>query len=58
MVTGFVDIIGCAEGQSPFAGSLGVSLTYNFPPSWPEPAEGKGARGMVERDFSTLLGEG
>ena len=23
--------MGCAEGQSPFAGSLRVSLRYNFP---------------------------
>ncbi len=37
--------MGSAEGRSPFAGSLRVSLRYNFPPL---PAT-KGARGTVER---------
>ena len=37
-----------------------VSLRYEVFPipgqACPEPAEGKGVRGMVERVFSTLLG--
>ena len=36
-----------AEGRSPFAGSLRVSLRYNFFPFLAR----KGARGMVERLF-------
>ena len=35
----------CAEGQSPFAGSLRVSLRYDFSPFLAR----MGARGMVER---------
>jgi hypothetical protein len=38
---------GCAEGQSPFAGSLRVSLRYNILPLLAR----KGVRGMVERVF-------
>ena len=39
--------MGSAEGLSPFAGSLRVSLRYNFFPFIPR----KGARGMFERVF-------
>ena len=51
--------MGCAEGRSPFAGSLracpelveGVSLSYKLFPlpgqACPESIEGKGVRGMV-----------
>ena len=35
--------MGCAEGQSPFAGSMRVSLRYKFfPPSWQEGGQGEG----------------
>ena len=37
----------CAERQSPYAGSLRVSLRYESPPFLAR----KGARGMVERFF-------
>ncbi len=59
--------MGCAEGQSPFAGSLRVSLRHKLFPlpgqACPEPDEGKGARGpvlspiegMVERVFQHPL---
>ena len=44
---------GCAEGRSPFAGSLRVSLRYKlFPPSCQEGGQGDGRRGV----FITLLG--
>ena len=47
--------MGGAEGRSPFAGSMRVPLRCNFFPlpgqACPEPAEGKGVRGMVERVF-------
>ena len=43
--------MGCAEGQSPFAGSLRVSLRYDLYPFLTR----KGARGMVGGVFSTLL---
>ncbi len=39
--------MGIAEGPSPFAGSLRVSLRYTFLPFLTR----KGARGMVERVF-------
>ena len=45
--------MGCAEGQSPFAGSLRVSLRYSFfSPSWyrRESEEGQ------EEVFRSLLG--
>ena len=44
--------MGCAEGQSPFAGSLRVSLRYSFSPSWyrKESEEGQ------EEFFRSLLG--
>ena len=43
--------MGCAEGQSHFAGSLKVFLRCNI---FPLPGQG-GGRGMVEWVFSTLL---
>ena len=53
--------MGCAEGHSPFAGSLRVSLRYKFFPlsaqACPEPAEGKGVRGSWRGVFNTLLDE-
>ena len=60
--------MGSAEGLSPFAGSLRVSLRYNFFPFLTrkgarEPALSKAcgelvepSKGMVERVFSALLG--
>ena len=41
----------CAEGRSPFAGSLRVSLRYTF---FPLPGQ-EGGQGDVERVFSTLF---
>ena len=35
--------MGCAEGRSPFAGCLRVSLSYRFPPP-PLPGQEEGAR--------------
>ncbi len=48
--------MGCAEGQSPFAGGAGVPPAFGFITPFlaracPEPAEGKGDRGMVETVF-------
>ena len=44
--------MGCAEGPSPFAGGLRVSLRHNFFPF----LASKGARGMLERRVDTQLG--
>ena len=45
-----------AEGRSPFAGSLRVSLRYRcLPPSWQEGGKGDGR--SDESGFSTLLGQ-
>ena len=48
--------MGCAEAQSPFAGSLRVSLSYEF---FPLPvlslSKEKGSGGWSKGFFSTLL---
>ena len=45
--------MGCAEGRSPFVGSLRVSPRYDFSLFLAR----RGAREMVGRVFKTLLGE-
>jgi len=45
--------MGCTEGQSPFVGSLRVSLRYNF---FPIPGEEGGSGGWSKGFFSSLLG--
>ena len=47
--------MGSAEGRSPFAGSLRVSLRYKFFPPF---LAGRGIGGWSKGFFSTLLGEG
>ena len=43
--------MGCAEGQIPSAGSLRVSLRYDFPPFWP----GRGTGGWSKKFCNILL---
>ena len=46
--------MGSAEGRSPFAGSLRVSLRYKFSPLLGR----KGIREMIERVFQHLVAKG